>query len=173
MRKRQKDRDLTRVAYHEAGHAVANFFFGRSVKSITIKATEKSGGKTILHRAKPADIRTTRRPRYYVEREIICYFAGSAAEEHYFPDMDCAEKFTSFNDFKMACGLAEQFCPRPPEAEAYWKWLYERTVTFISSEPYWSAVSSIANALMTHKTVSGRAARQIYNECCSRQRPES
>lgn len=67
--------DIRRAAVHEAGHAVAQIALGGSIESVTIVATERSGGRTRTSGLLP-DLPTARD----LDMEGVVTLAGRAAE---------------------------------------------------------------------------------------------
>jgi len=96
--------------------------------------------------------------RRIVEREILIDFAGLAAG-HYAEGRHNWRGASS--DIGDAVKLACHVCPDPEEAEAYIRWLLIRAKKMIAAPHVWPLVEALAQALVKHKRLNARRARQI------------
>lgn len=161
----RKDRKVKGTAYHEAGHAVAAFAFGKTVHSVTIVSNDETLGLTRYSRIIPIpEFPEGVRDRLRVEREIMCGLAGDIAEAYFFNESLDVRKHGAHMDYEQALDVAATLIPSHPERQAFVNWLFERTKSIICGKVYWPAVCRIAEALLTEKTISGRKARQIALE---------
>src|SRR5262245_42757994 len=113
-------RNLTAVAYHEAGHAVLMAALGCRVRKITIRRYAKSAGR--VHGESP--LRRIRleeigRPptRLHAEGAIMISLAGALAQKRVLPRS--WRSWQSRGDYQKATILAHRFCPSVVETKAF------------------------------------------------------
>ena len=73
-----------RTAYHEAGHVVAAHVLGLDITGVTIVPGEESFGRYLGHAGVPVDyalVYNSDLADDYLERQLVCYYAGAVAEE--------------------------------------------------------------------------------------------
>ena len=73
-----------RTAYHEAGHVIAAHVLGLDITDVTIVPGEESVVRYLGQAGVPVDyaqVYDSDRADDYLERQLICYYAGAAAEE--------------------------------------------------------------------------------------------
>lgn len=157
-----------RLAYHEAGHAVALLDCRRGLKHITIVP-----GEGHLGRNTPAPLPSFHpdrddgpSTRLRVEQSVVGLLGGAVAEAHLL-GRDC--RLGDFKRYGGAVDLARAYrlvcfqSAGDEEANAYLSWLFERTKSVIAFPQNWAAVKAIAQALLHQQELSGRAARRIYD----------
>jgi ATP-dependent Zn protease len=77
-----EQRKLT--AYHEAGHVVAAHALGLEITDVTVATGEESFVRYLGQAGVPVDyalVYNSDRAHDYVERQLVCYYAGAVAEE--------------------------------------------------------------------------------------------
>src|SRR5262249_31864560 len=107
-----------RLAYHEAGHAVAAFVVGRAIRLVTIEADRESGAMGMSQNTLPKSLRERPAPRdnpkhrAFFEKAMIINFAGPAAEKRF-----CGRwsRGRAGQDLENADGLARMLCDEDPE----------------------------------------------------------
>ena len=151
---------LERVAYHEAGHAVAAFEQGVPFEEVTI--IPEGGMSRHLRRG---DFGRTFRPdaragrgREQIEADIIVTFAGPAAEAKFGGRRNLV---AARGDSASAAKLAAQVCTSHEEVVAYVEWLTIRAVKLIAGRPQWKAVQAVAASLLENHEISAVDARKI------------
>lgn len=168
MVKNRKDRRRAGTAFHEAGHAVADLAQGRGASSVSIRGDLRGtlGHARRRRRSKPLVVAEYPRHRKRIEKDIICSFAGVVAEGRHFGEVPNVRKHGGHFDYRDAIDAATILLSREDEALAFCGWLYERTVTLLCVEPYWSAVEAIAKELLAEEALGGKQVRDIYKRVC-------
>ena len=162
------DEDLRRTAYHEAGHAVASYAVGRKFVRASIVESDEAAGSVLhtglsestwdrLESGNTSDLRI----RSLREKEIICAYAGIAAEEIVYESSEYeraeSDRTTISNHvFKVASG--------EEEAGAYAEWLRIRTLNMLRKPEWLEALHAVANALLQCNTLSYRRTRRIIRD---------
>jgi hypothetical protein len=163
-RKPPKITKLESTAFHEAGHAAAAFHLGKAVQSVSIVPDKEDGslghcqGNGYPDWFSP-DTVIDGRARAFAERETIFLFAGPAAEARV---RGRHNHLWAGTDHHNAYHLASHFCGGNEETSAYLAWLAARAKNLIHDPFIWSGVESLAKALLTHQTMTGRKARAAY-----------
>jgi hypothetical protein len=150
---------LAATAYHEAGHAVASFSLGRTVRRVSIVPDGFYLGHC-RHAAQPSfrpDMMADTKARLRAETEIVILLAGGIAEKKFAGR--CNYVGASY-DHDNAVDLAVHVTGDDAEAAAYLNWLSIRTRNLIERE--WAAVRAIADQLLTDRRLSGAVARLTY-----------
>lgn len=175
-RKKSLSRDDV-VAYHEAGHVVAHFILGRGIGNITIEPSGRAAGhvtsrkRTRFSPDSQASGWEETRTRREVEREILTFMAGDAAER--LAGGPCRG---SEEDITHAYRLAEPVCDPPTlvrrksgdylraseECDAYIAWLRARAAALVRRD--WYAVEALVRVLRKTRTLNGRQARRVLME---------
>ena len=159
-----KMKKLEKVAYHEAGHAVAAFLMRRSFSYVTIKPDESSFGHIFYQKFRDSfnpDYVEDYKIRRPLEKAIITGLAGHVAEKIYSKQENYE---TSENDFHVAVDLASYLCGSNEEIEAYIKWLYIRTKNMLEHPNNWCKVKAFAEELLDHRRIGYVKARKIMKD---------
>jgi hypothetical protein len=181
------------TAYHEAGHAVAFYLFGRDLEFVSIVADFEKGefGRTqpVGEPSNPFirfNAPSVLDARMDFEREIIINLAGYVAEINcrnkrsahinllyvgHHLKLNSTEDPTGDGDLDetrmlFACFplLHIDVLDKDAEHNAYLRWLWYRTVNIITQEHHWNAVEALAATLLKDKRVNGRQARSIISK---------
>ena len=153
--------DLERVAYHEAGHAVAGFLLRRSFAYVTIESAADSLGHCdfapldsllgqIIDGAGDHAIAELR-------RGLITVLAGPAAEERFAGPYDLAGE----DDTEQAVDLASVIAATPNEARALAEAAFDEARGLWSIAAQWAAVAALAAALLERNRLSYEEARAL------------
>ena len=144
------------TAYHEAGHAVVALALGRPVHHVTIRPDREYLGTCEFR--KPA----FRPSEDWLEREILIALGGLAAEARHTGSYAWDE---AGRDRKFVRRLAVQ---RAGErgAERLERRLLAKAEHLLSREEHWRAVELIATELLRRGSISGRAARHLFEQGC-------
>jgi ATP-dependent Zn protease len=145
------------TAYHEAGHAIVALALGRPVQRVTILADRDHLGTCAFGKA------VFRPSEDWLEREALIALAGLAAEARYSGvyELDAAAK-----DRRYVLSLARERTGDARKAERLERRLLAKTEHLLAQDDYWLAVERLAAELLRAGTVSGRAARHIFEETC-------
>lgn len=142
------------TAYHEAGHAVVALALDRPVHRVTILPNRERLGQCEFGKG-------VHRPNEdALEREILIALAGMAAEARHSGryEMEAADR-----DLRYVRRLVLE---RKSERAAvrYEERLLAKVEAMLGDEGAWRAVELIAAELLKHGTISGRAARHLFDQ---------
>jgi ATP-dependent Zn protease len=167
MRQMKSSKQLQATAYHEAGHAVACRANGVRIKKATIIFNEEDGSAGAVHhefmfRGMQPNIKVTPRFREALEAHIMIKLAGAIAQRKFAPRS--VRKYHAASDYRSAGHLALLYiCENDAKiCSAYLQWLQLRTQHWVDVN--WRKISRVADALLTHKTLSGQEVKAIINE---------
>ena len=138
------------TAYHEAGHAVIALLMGRSVQKVSIIPSQNKLGAVTMQKGRSKQVQDK------LEAEMLILLAGMAAE---------GRKSGKYNlqgasqDLRMVEKLALSRAGNPKQATKLIHKTLDKTQHLLSNKATWAAVKSIANELLEHESISGRAAR--------------
>lgn len=147
---------LTKVAVHEAGHAVASYYLGTPLRHVTI--TRDKTGKTLGHtrqrwvwfQDKQGVFDASPRGRDRTERHILVSLAGQIALRQYAPRSRWQSG--SAGDTLQAIELFWHICDQHERAaKLYMALLWRRAEWLI--ETNWKDVVAVADALIERGTL--------------------
>lgn len=140
------------TAYHEAGHAVIALALGRTIHKVSVLPNRERMGEVRFAKgaAKPTDD--------WVEREILIALGGMAAEARHTGTYATAE---AAQDLRFVRRLAADR-KSDRQVERYEQRMLDKVEYMLADEGNWKAVRHIAAELMKHGTISGRAARHLF-----------
>lgn len=157
---------IEKTAYHEAGHAVAAFLYGRRFLKISIIFDEKdfSLGRVIYPITywkgfAPDGFKSNTRMR--IEEEILKVFAGEVAEGLFSGRLNWR---SSREHLTSAKKLARYVCGSQAEADAFVDWLWKREIHLMKDPPRRAAVQALAEELLQKKEIGYQEARQIIEK---------
>jgi ATP-dependent Zn protease len=142
------------VAYHEAGHAVVALVLGRPVHVVSVLPDRDNLGLCEFKKGafRPSDD--------WLEREILISLAGLAAEAlrtgHYAYD-------GAARDLQFVRRLAVERAGER-RAERLQRRLLAKVEHLLARAENWRAVERIAAELMRRGSISGRAARHLFDQ---------
>lgn len=165
MKQKQK---LYCTAIHEAGHAVAELKFGENlIKSVTIVPGKEYLGKMIsrvktrIYKKLEVGVLSASDEKYF-KIKMIVYMAGPGAEAKFLK-----RKYFSRGargDMQKIVELSyEIFCHRKV-VEKYIDYIIEEAFVLVNNKSHWKAIKEIANELMTHKKLTGKRCKEIYDK---------
>lgn len=140
------------TAFHEAGHAVVALALGRVIHKVSVLPNRERMGEVRFGKgtAKPTDD--------WVEREILISLGGMAAEARHTGTYATDE---AAQDLRFVRRLAlERKSDR--QVERYEQRMLDKVEYMLADDGHWNAVERIAAELMKHGTISGRAARHLF-----------
>jgi len=148
-----------RSAYHEAGHAVAAFSYGKRLRAVSIGADHDAGllgyvqGTWAIGEAiTVADTRYLR----LVTEGVTILLAGAAAEREHTQSPRGSAGGAS--DGREAAALAGRIIGGE-ELGPYMRWLAARTRRLVTSR--WPAIDALARELLVREAMSGAAATAL------------
>lgn len=145
----------TATAYHEAGHAVIALTLDRPIQKITIRADRDHLGWCKFDKG------VFRPSEDWIEREVLIALAGMAAEAIY-TGKYCVHG--AARDLRYARRLLTERAGSERRAERLERRLLAKVESLLADEQTWSAVDAIAHELLQSETISGRAARHIFDQ---------
>ena len=151
------------TAYHEAGHAVANWWYRIRIEKATIIGGEGYAG---FVKGKLAvdeiDLSAERaigsmdgsdRARTRMEKDVIALLAGPATQRRFFPRG--WRHHHGKSDLRNAIGLIECFAP-DNELKTYLKLLQIRAKNFVQRRYILPLIEAVAKELLIHRTLTGK-----------------
>ena len=143
------------TAYHEAGHAVVALALGRQVHQVSVLPNRDRLG--VCEFRKP-NVRPT---EDWIEREILISLGGIAAEARH-TGIHAWE--SAGRDFQYVHQLAVERAGER-RADRYTSRMLSKAEHLIGQDENWRAIERIANELLEHGAISGRAARHFFDQC--------
>lgn len=162
--KDKEKREVDRIAYHEAGHAVMRCFEFLKFSYVSITPDGDNAGYVKYHRSvwKNFDPETVARTDLKtidrIENEIVSILAGPIAEKIF------GGKYNwegSEGDRASALKLASYLCGNEKVLNAYWKYMWIRTEESLKALHIWTAVQRLASELLLKKKIRYNEAKEI------------
>ncbi len=163
---KKEHEELKETAYHEAGHAVANFAIGRRFRKVSIIPVPEhnslgrvtgSGWKSRLN--PELDDTEKLRLRRMVEAEIVVSLAGVVAEAQL---TGLYNHIGASKDYQDAVFYATYVTDSTKETEAYIAWLLEKTKNILWRR--WDAVELLATELIKQREIGYTTTRKIIRK---------
>lgn len=148
------------TAYHEAGHAVMALALGRLIDRVTIVPGKTQFGHATLGQCKIQKSRA-RASKDWLEDEMLILLAGMVAEAQ-FTGQYCTAGATQ--DLRAVRRLAESRSGNPRQVERVERRALDKAEYILSDDEHWQAVEAIVKQLLEHQTISGRAARHLFEQ---------
>jgi ATP-dependent Zn protease len=148
------------TAYHEAGHALASELYGEVLTRVEIVGDTEHAGttETLRFSSDPDEGAGTRASLEKVENQLRCVLAGTVAEAMVSGREGWDETSGDLDEaVRLAMKLVDDCEDVLPLLEDVREDL-ERVL-----RDHWTAVESIADELMHHKTLSGAEVRRILD----------
>lgn len=144
------------TAYHEAGHAVIALVLDRPVHRVSVLPNRERLGQCEFGKgvARPSED--------WLEREILIALAGMAAEARHtgtygFSEADQDLRYVRRLVLKRTSDRA---------AERYERRMLAKVEYLLADDGHWRAVERIAAELLKLGSISGRAARHLFDRAC-------
>jgi len=148
------------TAYHEAGHAVIALALDRPVHRVSVLPNRERLGQCEFRKG------VTRPSDDWIEREILIALAGLAAEARHTGTYGFEE---ADRDLRFVRRLILQRSS-PRQAERLERRMLSKVEHLLADEGHWRAVVAIAVELLKLGTISGRAARHLFERSCEREK---
>ena len=148
--------DAVATAYHEAGHAVVALILDRPVHRVSVLPNRDRLGQCEFGKSR------FRPSEDWVETELLISLAGMAAEARHTGTYDLV---AAGQDLRYVRRLALQ---RTSERalERFEKRMLSKVEHILADDGHWRAVELIAAELVKLGTISGRAARHLFDRGC-------
>lgn len=142
------------TAYHEAGHAVLALVLGRPVQRVSILPNHLRLGQCELKKG------ASRPSQDVLEREVLILLGGPAAEARYTGryDWDAGER-----DLRAVRSLTAMRAASQRQVERLERRMLDKTEHLLDQPGVWTATQRIAEELLHSTTISGRAARHLFD----------
>lgn len=160
------------LAYHEAGHAVAQLIQGLKIKAVSIKARERSAGRSdgyargrafrAVFANSPTAWDIAPRHKNQFEKEVRSLLAGEVAQRRFAPRSvrGWQTRQAHHGDMPQVEDLIRRIAPSDREFAAYFKLLMIQTELLI--EQYWPCVEAIAAALNERESLTGNEVSDVF-----------
>ena len=153
-----QDFERRRLAYRQAGLAVARYTQGRPVPDLSLDRSETPGPSEAGSRGWEVDLGS--RSRQKVELEIISQWVGPVAESRAcFENGEPPQGWGAVREPLAALG--QRVTRTPGENDAYLEWLRQRAIGLIDIPPIWAAIEALASALLDRGVVPSAEASAI------------
>ncbi len=151
---------LEGAAYHEAGHAVAAWYFERPIERAFITEADESGG---LVAAWPRDEVLSEEE---AKNKIVFIRAGLVAQTMFAPDTirktTGPQVHQGFGDNLKISELLERIAPDDAETQGkIWHELYATTERRLAGDDMKRAIEAIAGDLIRHREITGRKVAEL------------
>jgi ATP-dependent Zn protease len=144
------------TAYHEAGHAVVALALDRPVRRVSVLPGQDLLGKCEFGKG------VFRPSADWLETEVLIALAGMAAEARHTGTYD---REAAGRDLRYARKLALQRATER-QLDRFERRMLAKVEHLLADEGHWRAVELIAAELMRLGTISGRAARHLFERGC-------
>ncbi|WP_254508430.1 M50 family metallopeptidase [Anatilimnocola floriformis] len=146
------------TAYHEAGHAVIALALGRNVQRVSILPNQLRLGQCELKkgRAKPA--------HDPLEVEVLILLGGVAAEAVYTGEYAWGG---AQQDLRAVRAMTMQRAGNQKQVERLERRLLDKVEYLLADPATWRATELIAAELLRCTTISGRAAKHLFEQAAA------
>ena len=144
----------TATAYHEAGHAVIALVLGRPVQRVSIQPNQLRLGQCELKKG------TFRPSQDALETEILILLGGLAAEARHTGQDGWGG---ASHELRGVRNLSRMRAATLKQVERLERRLLDKTEHLLNQPANWQAVKLIAEELLKQTTISGRAARHLFD----------
>jgi len=149
------DANKLATAYHQAGHAVVALILGRSIEKLSVVRNSIRLGVVQLGKG-----RFGRKQDYY-ENEALILLGGLVSEEKHTGVYNWGG---ADQDLRALRRLSLARVTRDQDADKLERKLLDKTSHLLEQDEHWKCVERIVQELMRCDTISGRAARHLFDE---------
>lgn len=147
------------TAYHEAGHAVLALALGRPVAKVSVLPNHLRLGQCDIQKG------SFRPSKDSLETEILILMGGPAAEARH-TGRYCWEG--AAQDLRGVRSLIQRRAAGQRQVERLERRMLDKTEHILGQPGIWPAVEGIVAELLRCSTISGRAARHLFDEAIAR-----
>ena len=152
------------TAYHEAGHAVMALALGRDVQRVSIQDNHLRLGHCEIKKGSSRPIKDA------VETQLLILLGGLTAESRQMGDYDSGG---ASQDLRGVRSLAQLRAGGQRQVERLERRMLDKAEYILDQPGVWQAAQRIAEELLLHTTISGRAARQIFDQVVAQAKDEA
>ncbi|TWU43256.1 ATP-dependent zinc metalloprotease FtsH [Novipirellula aureliae] len=152
--------ELVATAYHEAGHAVMALSLGRSIQKVTISPRRTAHGESRLGICELKKGRS-RKAKDALEDDALILLSGMVAEARFtgeYCDRGAAQ------DLRLVRSILASRASTLRQLERLEKRLLSKTEHVLFERGHAQAIDSIAAELIAKTTISGRAAKHLFEQ---------
>jgi hypothetical protein len=159
----RKSNGPERIAFHEAGHAVAAYLLAREFSVVTIVRRGDTLGHCALLRLSDfhPDRESDQRTLAHLEEYMLMLYAGVASEYLHTARRGWS---TAHTDVLAARHLATNACGSNEEADIFCKLMFVRSKNLLRPAQNWAGLQALAATLCTAQTLSFAQAKEVIEE---------
>ncbi len=146
------------TAYHEAGHAVMALALGRSVQRVSVQDNHLRLGQCEIKKGRFRPVKDA------VEVEILILLGGLAAESRHIGHFD---SMGAAQDLREVRSLTRSRAGSQRQVERLERRMLDKADYILDQPGVWLAAERIAAELLRQKTMSGRAARHLFDQAAA------
>lgn len=146
------------TAYHEAGHAVMALALGRGVQQISIQDNHLRLGHCEIKKGSFRPVKDS------VETQILILLGGLVAESRRMGDYDGGGASQDLRDVR---SLTQTRAGGQRQVERLERRMLDKAEYILDQPGVWQAAQWIAEELLRHTTISGRAARHLFDQAAA------
>ncbi|MBC7853580.1 MAG: cell division protein FtsH [Pirellulaceae bacterium] len=151
------------TAYHEAGHAVMALVLGRNVQRVSVQDNQLRLGHCEIKKGRFRPIKDG------LETEILILLGGLAAETRQMGNYDSAG---AAQDLRGVRSLTQLRAAGRRQVERLERRMLDKAEYILDQPGVWLAAQRIADELLRHTTLSGRAARHLFDQAAAQAKAE-
>ena len=151
---------LKATAFHEAGHAVMALILDRAISKVTIAPGQSHLGVQRLGACHLQKGRS-KNSQDFLEDEVMILLAGMVAESQ-ITGQYCHQG--AAQDLRFVRRMLASRNEGERQIERLERRLLNKTEHHLLDKNAWDAVERIAKELIQHETISGRAAKHLYDQ---------
>jgi hypothetical protein len=167
---RPKTKSRLTVAYHEAGHALADYRLGFKIKQVSIVSDHESAGRVLG----PIGLNIGRASRetpssHVIARahdKLIAFLAGAEAQRKFRPQS--LRPYMTWSDEENQSEILFRLFPEN-EHGALMKYLLIKTRNLVNESINWGMIQDLAKTLMQKRTMSGEEVTAVFRASFQRQ----
>lgn len=160
---------LWQVAVHEAGHALAQWYFCLGLKKVSIVPDETSLGRVMGGRISSEDVTHVENRQIFEDREagartarfharIVTSLAGMTAERLLAPNRHVSAG--GRGDMRNVDEILQMVCPEN-EVRVLYRWVEARAKNLVEKPVHRKMIEDMAEALMCAGEMNGRDAKAV------------
>jgi len=146
------------TAFHEAGHAVVALALGRNVQRVSVQDNHLRLGQCEIKKGRARPIKDA------VETQILILFGGLAAETRQMGDYNLEGAAQDLREVRL---LTQSRAGGQRQIERLERRMLDKAEYLLDQPGVWLAAQRIADELLLHTTISGRAARHLFDQAAA------